>query len=329
MKIRRVILSLMRKKSQPEKFDAHRAIAYFGAVTLIVSVIAFYFGAISSWQQTQTTALSQLKTRIALDSQYIGLANPLLEVPADKSKTQEYIEALNTKLQQQNYPLRVKRIGIDSIEASGHEAHLQLSLPGATSVNVIYSMQTMPFATKVSALSLFVTLVAMLLVWPWFKAMQTKIIRMQAQPEQEIEQKYLVVDLADKTIRFGEHGERVKLANKPLCFYLALLEFAVEHSNVTLNQNKDVPEDLLELAHKYFARLIELGHTIRKRPNFSNSLEKTLSEIRAALDEAFASDGEYKDPYYPPKAHGEGSRSRVHHYGLGVEDSQSFIIIGK
>ncbi|WP_462159851.1 hypothetical protein [Pseudoalteromonas sp. GB56] len=320
----------MRKKTQPEKFDAHKAIAYFGGVTLIVSVIAFYFGASSSWQQIQTTALSQLKTRIALDSQYIGLANPLLEVPADNAKTNDYIRSLNAKLQQQDYPLHVKRIGIDNAQVSqSDETQLHLSLPDGTSVNVVYTVDVMPFATRVSALTLFITLIAMLLVWPWFKAMQTKIKSMQTQPEQEIEQKYLVVDLADKTIRFGEQGERVKLANKPLCFYLALLEFAVEHSGVTLNQNKDVPDDLLELAHKYFARLIELGHTIRKRPNFSNSLEKTLSEIRAALDEAFAGDADSKDPFYPPKAHGEGSRSRVHHYGLGVEDSQSFIIIGK
>ena len=65
-----------------------------------------------------------------------------------------------------------------------------------------------------------------------------------------------------------------------------------------------------------FYRLIELGHTIRKRPNFNSSLEKTLSEIRAALDDVFSEHPEQKELYYPPKAYGEGSRSRLHSYGL-------------
>ena len=96
-----------------------------------------------------------------------------------------------------------------------------------------------------------------------------------------------------------------------------------------LNQNKDVPEELLTLANKYFYRLVELGHTIRKRPNFTNSLEKTLSEIRAALDEVWQEQPEIKETYYPPKAHGEGSRSRLHHYGLKAIEIADIEVIGK
>ncbi|XQF91352.1 hypothetical protein ACOBV8_20375 (plasmid) [Pseudoalteromonas espejiana] len=60
------------------------------------------------------------------------------------------------------------------------------------------------------------------------------------------------------------------LANKPLCFYLALIEYCKDNSDVVLNQNKYVPDELIELAQVFY-RLIELGHTIRKRPNFNSS----------------------------------------------------------
>jgi hypothetical protein len=90
-----------------------------------------------------------------------------------------------------------------------------------------------------------------------------------------------------------------------------------------------VPEELQELANKYFYRLVELGHTIRKRPNFNNSLEKTLSEIRAALDDVLNDCPELKELYYPPKAFGEGSRSRMHSYGLVNVSQGNIEIIGK
>ena len=90
-----------------------------------------------------------------------------------------------------------------------------------------------------------------------------------------------------------------------------------------------MPEEVVELANKYFHRLVELGHTVRKRPNFNNSLEKTLSEIRAALDEVLSEYPEQKEIYYPPKAFGEGSRSRLHSYGLVNIDKGNIDIKGK
>ena len=98
---------------------------------------------------------------------------------------------------------------------------------------------------------------------------------------------------------------------------------------MVLNQNKDVPDELIDIADKYFHRLIALGHTIRKRPNFSSSLEKTLSEIRAALDDVMAEHIELKAKYYPPKAHGEGSRSKIHSYGLINVALTDIELIGK
>ena len=329
MSTRRLVVSLLRRRFANRSFNAQKAITLFALGTLFISMLAYYLGALGSWQQGQTQALAQLKTRIALDSSHIGLAYPLLEVPADVERTQAYIEKLNTHLQAQDYPLQLQQIGTTSVSSTAPTKHLLLQRPGAGELSIGYSLQPMALHHGLSVLPLFLSILAALFIWPWFKAMEAKLQVLAEEPEVTVEKKSLMLDLADKSIRYGEHGRRVTLANKPLCFYLALLEFAIEHPSVTLNQNKDVPAELLDLAHKYFSRLIELGHTIRKRPNFSNSLEKTLSEIRAALDEAFSEDGEQKDPYFPPKAHGEGSRSRIHHYGLSITDPSAFEVIGK
>ena len=177
------------------------------------------------------------------------------------------------------------------------------------------------------------SLVSAALTYLLFISERTKIQIAKHEPEVEIqavEKPKLIVDLQNKTLAASCAVDKtVALANKPLCFYLALVEFCIEHPDVVLNQNKDVPEELLTLANKYFYRLVELGHTIRKRPNFTNSLEKTLSEIRAALDEVWQDQLEIKETYYPPKAHGEGSRSRLHHYGLKAIEIADIEVIGK
>ncbi|MBS3797759.1 hypothetical protein [Pseudoalteromonas sp. BDTF-M6] len=329
MSTRRLVVSLLRRRFANRSFNAQKAITLFALGTLIISMLAYYLGALGSWQQSQAQALAQLKTRIALDSTHIGLAYPLLEVPADIERTKAYIEELNTHLTAQGYPLQLQQIGTTTITNKVAQQRLLLQRPGAGELTIGYSLTPMPLHGGVSALPLLLSIFAALFIWPWFKAMEEKLQILAEAPEPLVEKKSLLLDLSDKSIRYGEHGDRVTLANKPLCFYLALLEFAIEHPTVTLNQNKDVPAELLDLAHKYFSRLIELGHTIRKRPNFSNSLEKTLSEIRAALDEVFAEDAEQKEPYFPPKAHGEGSRSRVHHYGLSIDDASAFDVIGR
>ena len=89
-----------------------------------------------------------------------------------------------------------------------------------------------------------------------------------------------------------------------------------------------MPTELLALANKSFGRLIELGHTKRKRPDFNANLDKTLSEVRAALDEVFVGYSEEKETYYPPRAQGEGSRSKQHSYALPSIREEDIEIIG-
>ena len=137
----------------------------------------------------------------------------------------------------------------------------------------------------------------------------------------------LTLDLTNKALALG--NKQVPLANKPLCFYAALLNYCQQHPEVRLCQHYQLPDALLELADKYFLRLVELGHTIRKRPDFNANLEKMLSEIRAALDELLSEYPDLKPLYSPPKATGEGSRSRMHNFALTHLQPQRWDITGK
>ena len=118
------------------------------------------------------------------------------------------------------------------------------------------------------------------------------------------------------------------LQNKPLCFYTALVKYCIDNPNESLPPHKDVPHELMALANKCFGRLIELGHTKRKRPDFNANLDKTLSEIRAALDEVFTGYIDEKETYYPPRAQGEGSRSKQHSFALPSIKEDDIEIIG-
>jgi hypothetical protein len=72
-----------------------------------------------------------------------------------------------------------------------------------------------------------------------------------------------------------------------------------------------------------------VGNTKRKRPDFGANLDKTLSEIRSVLDEVFQHHVQAKELFYPPKAQGEGSRSKMHNYALANNDPLRIEFIGR
>lgn len=318
------------KKAGYEVQNPKLALALTFIFALVFSSFAFYFGANAAWQETQKESIYQVRERLLLDIDYVGLEDPLLNMPENSTRKQHYIDTLNEQLAQKGHPISV--VEISNIDPRPVEEPLGVEvLTRANTTNVYLTLAFAPInvGTALSLLPLFLALILCALVWPFYKKRVLQRQRDALTPHVE-EQKYkLIINLNDKTLSFGESATPVSLANKPLCFYLALIEYSVEFPDNTLNQNKEMPAELVELSHKYFARLVALGHTIRKRPNFNNSIEKTLSEIRAVLDEVFEHYPEEKEPFFPPKAHGEGSRSRVHHYGLGVSNYDSVDVIGK
>ena len=281
----------------------------------------FYISVIQKSQQVTKQKITQIERQIALDLPLLDLSNELLKHSGNKDAVNSYIKTLNSYINSND--LKVVAIapkGEMLVPVNLHQITRSLSTNNGP-VLVVFNVQQTHFTVS-HLIYYFIFLVLSVLISFWvkfafIKQSNKQFNNAQHQSITEPTPLILIVDLNDKTLSSSCNTEqKVGLANKALCFYLALVEYCTNNDDVALSHNKDVPEELLELANKYFYRLVELGHTVRKRPNFNNSLEKTLSEIRAALDEVLSECPEEKELYYPPKAYGEGSRSRLHSYGL-------------
>ncbi|MCF6455897.1 hypothetical protein [Pseudoalteromonas sp. MMG024] len=269
-----------------------------------------------------------IENRIAKDLNRLPLPDPNKSSAGNDLAVANYITALNEKLT--HHPLLPKVLAIQSnkydVGSNRKVITHQFSTPTQV-VRFAFSLKKLGLFDYFSWLALIASIGFYFLVNYRYDLKLTKNNLVVENIDEE--RARLVIDLEQKLLINSRTHTSVPLANKPLCFYTALIEYCMAQPDVLLNQNKELPDELVSLANKYFYRLTELGHTIRKRPNFSNSLEKTLSEIRAALDEILLDDIELKDMLYPPKAHGEGSRSKLHHYGLRNVDTDQIEIIGK
>lgn len=292
-----------------------------------VSFIAQYMGNETSIHN----AIDKVERRISLDSAFLDVGNDTLNTPVNEYAIYRYLDKLNTTLKAQSSPVLVGAIQDISVNddtlAAYPELHQTSFVNAEQKISVALHTKS-PF----QGLSFsWAALVASLFVSPFFAfASRRAIIKAIAEAEAEAPppQPRLIINLQDKTISNGINDKVVTLQNKPLCFYTALVKYCIENPNAPLPPHKDVPHELMALANKSFGRLIELGHTKRKRPDFNANLDKTLSEIRAALDEVFTGFIEEKETYYPPRAQGEGSRSKQHSYALPSIKKEDIEIIG-
>lgn len=301
---------------------------------LFVSLWGLFQASFSSGKHFQYMAsversLSNVETRIALDLPKLKLANPKFRTVAHGASVSYYLRSLNTQLEQMQAPVRVKQLQSVELDSDWDGTRSVLSLQTADqSIPLTAVILTPQWWERLTPLALilamaFTALGSMVMR----RAYKIKQARMPVVEEPEVAR--LLINLHDKTLGNGLDDAVVKLPNKPFCFYAALVDYCLQQDEPYLNHNKDVPEELLALANKYFSRLIELGHTKRKRPDFSTNLDKTLSEIRTALEEVFHDYVEARDIFYPPKAQGEGSRSKAHNYALEHIHIDRVEILGK
>ena len=82
-----------------------------------------------------------------------------------------------------------------------------------------------------------------------------------------LEQRYLALN--DGGIN---HGYRVVLANKPFCFYLALLKYSLDFDEPLLTTNSALPPQFLLDCERYFNTLMRAGHTLRRSPILNQQL---------------------------------------------------------
>ncbi|GMM84278.1 hypothetical protein [Pseudoalteromonas sp. MTN2-4] len=294
-----------------------KPIYIFTAAVFVLLSLLFYLGQENKITKAVELQSEQVAKRVSLDVSSLPLAEPLFNYAGNQQEVDIYIEQLNQQLD--SLHSRVKVESITTVKPT-NVVFLELFANYKTIYLVLITDRSHIKYTYIIVLLL--SLANALLYRKVFrKHIESRAKKRIATVECVMPK--LVIDLYSKSLFIeGKTDSQSQLANKPLCFYLAMIEFSHAHPDMNLHLNKDVPIELLNIAEKYFHRLAVLGHTVRKRPNFSNSLEKTLSEIRAALDEILRESPELKSKLYPPKAHGEGSRSKLHSYGLkGLLDS--------
>lgn len=295
---------------------------------LVLQLVASCGQIASGWYTTHR-ALDNIERRVSLDQAYVDIGNIALGTPVNQSAVERYIRRMNASLDTMNYPARIRKL--QNIQAAdiGEQFTDRHTLTLITSEQaLVIEAGTLPLIDYVSfsLTALLIIVVALpLRIYTYRRTRQRArnqaTLALPATPK-------LVINLADKTLGNGVDDTEVVLQNKPLCFYTALVKYCIDHPGEPLQHHNQVPEALLTLANRVFSRLIELGHTKRKRPDFNANLDKTLSEIRAALDEVFFAYNEHKEVFYPPRAQGEGSRSKKHSYALPIIQEDEVEIIG-
>lgn len=301
-------------------YKPKRRIFINGAILFLVLQTVAITGQLLSYQSTLHRAIDKVERRISLDSAFLDVGNQTLQTPVNSFAIWQYTTKLNKELSQRGYPILVKSIQGEEFKS---EDITEVNFP-KTHTTVLKNAEQridIEIVSKPTSHALYFSWTALLialLVTPVF-AINTRFTAKQRALREEAllpPIPKLIINLEDKTISNGVTDNVVILQNKPLCFYTALVKFCIENPEAPLPVHKDVPSELVALANKSFGRLIELGHTKRKRPDFNANLDKTLSEIRASLDEVFADFNAEKETYYPPRAQGEGSRSKQHSYAL-------------
>jgi hypothetical protein len=279
------------------------------------------------YQQDVALFVLNIEKRVALDIQKLRLANPLFNTVAHQPSIKAYIKNVNQLLIQLEAPLRLSTLQNVKTEQS-YQGQPLLSNLAFTEQNIALGMTVVSWSFF-STLTPLALLLALLILVLHRLTGTTVPVPTKLTIKGDNTQIQLIIDLQNKTLGNKALDTYVTLSNKPFCFYVALIEYCMAQTQPYINQSQDIPEELLILANKYFYRLIELGHTKRKRPDFSTNLDKTLSEIRSALDTTFLHELQQKTLFYPPKAKGEGSRSKLHSYALVNLKAKHFQIIGK
>ncbi|MEG3766039.1 hypothetical protein [Alteromonas sp. 14N.309.X.WAT.G.H12] len=276
------------------------------------------------------TALDYIEQRISLDMAFLDVGNQTLNTPVNEAAVAQYINRFNTTLSNRHYPISIHSIqdvaAYEPPPAYVVESTIQLQT-AEQQIRIVVGMLPLQSGLSLHPLAIL----AALLLTPLMFELRLKSARRKAEETTAIQppEPKLVIDMTTKSIGNGVDSTMVTMQNKPFCFYAALVRFCIENPEATLPQNKDVPQPLIILANRVFLRLIELGHTKRKKPDFNANLDKTLSEIRATLDEVFSHYPKEKEKFYPPRAQGEGSRSKQHSYALPPLKDEDIVILGK
>ncbi len=297
-------------------------IAWHRLVFLLVSAFtilqsAVFLGQLAGGWVLHHQANDQVYERILLDSFYLDVGNDALSTSVNEQDLRNYVHNLNADLEKYHIPARIisiQDVGPTNAFDADYSQHLVKSFASSEQA-VTVTLANLPLISYLSfsPLSLLASILLGIASYRTkHKDDRFSFVKKASKPHEP----KLILNLEDKTLMNNVDNKVVNLQNKPFCFYAALVQYCIQHPNCSLSHQQDIPTELTALCNKVFSRLIELGHTKRKRPDFNANLEKTLSEIRSALDELFIDHPSVKEKYYPPRAQGEGSRSKQHSFAL-------------
>lgn len=313
--------------------DGFKAAALFIFLFLVFQLGAF-LGQASARLYSEHETIDRLQSRISLDLQFLDVGNSTLNTPPNQYTLKDYLTRLNKALAEPNTGIglvSIQSVSADNTAADFANARLTPITLQNSEQTVKIQVASLPLYRYLafSPLAFFAAAImvpVLMNIRPTRRAPKAEPVAIE-EPKVALVPK-LVINLNDKTIGNSINAVTVQLQNKPLCFYTALLHYCIDNPDALLLHHKDIPPELTNQANKAFGRLMDLGHTKRKRPDFNANLDKTLSEIRAALDEVFAGYSEEKAKYYPPRAQGEGSRSKQHSYALPRLYAHEIEVIG-
>lgn len=298
------------------------------SVVLAILILASLLGSYHSRQEHIDKAIVVLKNRVALDLFDLGLETESSQISQDNRIIQFYIRDLNRYLELSSFPIKMEGIMHYHLEEEIPADSITIELHSSRNIIPIQITVDAPWVKPGSIiLCIFFAVAYLGLV----SSNQKRAARSAMVNSKEVIKKVpkLIVDLRERSLYLSSNPEQIaQLSNKPLCFYLAMLTYCCENKEPQLFHNKQLPEDFIALANKYFSRLLELGHSRRKRPDFDNNIDKMLSEIRTALDEIISAEPEVKEIFFPQKAQGEGSRSKLHNFALLKLKPDSYELIG-
>ena len=307
-----------------------KIIALFAVLWFALHLV--HYSSLNSQRKLTVEALvNTILNRVALDIPELKLTDNRLAQAVNTGKVVNYMRLLNTYLEAENQPIRVTAIQntvLFNMPKTDIKITKTLLFPRQT-IEVTFSIDHYPHHYAHFLLPLFLAVLLTYLATPLMLSRQNREAEGNRNKEPEVTIK-LTLDLTERNFYLNITPEkRVPLANKPFCFYLAMLDYCASDSNASLYHNKSLPDDFLELSNKYFTRLMDLGHIKRKHPDFTANIDKMLSEIRNALDEVIDDQIEIKAKYYPKKAQGEGSRSKLNNFALVEITSDDYELIGK
>lgn len=291
---------------------------------------AVFVGQYAAARMNLHMALDKVSARISLDAGFLDVGNTSLNTPVDDRAVSQYLNRFNHKLTQMRYPARLLTLQTVPYQSDLPDDFTERELLTFTTAEQEITAEIATLSAfhylRFNILSLLLALIAV----PFIFTNRRKRRRRQLDENlNAVPVAKLIINLQEKTLSNGVDDKQVILQNKPLCFYTALAKYCTQTPEPLLFHNQDVPAELITLANQVFSRLIALGHTKRKRPDFNANLDKTLSEIRAALDDVFSDFPKEKELYYPPRAQGEGSRSKQHSFALTHIQEDDIEIIGE